>query len=77
MEWYLNNREIIQNLSINTGTSASPTFTTMCTTSEIEVTEFEQTDWYVFAMQRSLITGVALSRRNCKIRYKQYCYSKY
>lgn len=64
MEWYLNNREIIQNLSINTGTSASPTFTAMCTTSEIEVSsEFEQTDWYVFcdAIQRSLITGVALS----------------
>lgn len=64
MEWYLNNREIIQNLSINTGTSGSPTFTTMCTTSEIEVSsEFEQTDWYVFcdAIQRSLITGVALS----------------
>lgn len=64
MEWYLNNREIIQNLSINTGTSASPTFTAMCTTSEIEVTsDFEQTDWYVFcdAIQRSSITGVALS----------------
>lgn len=64
MEWYLNNREIIQNLAINTGTSGSPTFTTMCTTSEIEVSsEFEQTDWYVFcdAIKRSLITGVALS----------------
>lgn len=64
MEWYLNNREIIQNLSINTGTSESPTFTAMCTTSEIEVSsEFESTDWYVFcdAIQRSLITGVALS----------------
>ena len=64
MEWYVNNREIIQNLSINTGTSSSPTYTAMCTTSEIEVTtEFEQTDWYVFcdAIQRSLITGVAIS----------------
>lgn len=64
MEWYVNNREIIQNLSINTGTTETPTYTAMCTTSEIEVTtEFEQTDWYVFcdAIQRSLITGVAIS----------------
>lgn len=64
MEWYVNNREIIQNLSINTGTTEKPTYTAMCTTSEIEVTtEFEQTDWYVFcdAIQRSLITGVAIS----------------
>lgn len=64
MEWYVNNREIIQNLSINTGTTETPIYTAMCTTSEIEVTtEFEQTDWYVFcdAIQRSLITGVAIS----------------
>jgi hypothetical protein len=64
MEWYVNNREIIQNLSINTGTTGTPTYTAMCTTSEIEVTtEFEQTDWYVYcdAIQRSLITGVAIS----------------
>lgn len=64
MEWYVNNREIIQNLSINTGTTGTPAYTAMCTTSEIEVTtEFEQTDWYVYcdAIQRSLITGVAIS----------------
>lgn len=64
MEWYVNNREIIQNLGINTGTTASPTFTNMCTTSEVEVTtDFESKDWYVFcdAIQRSLITGAAIS----------------
>lgn len=64
MNWFLNNREIIKNLAINTGTSENETYTTMCTTSEIEVTtELETTDFYVFcdAIQRSLITGAAIS----------------
>lgn len=64
MEQYLNNREIIKNLKLNTGTSASPVYTPMCTTSEINVaTEFESTDFYVFcdAIQRNLITGVAIT----------------
>ena len=64
MEQYLNNREIIKNLKLNTGTSVSPVYTTMCTTSEINVaTEFESTDFYVFcdAIQRNLITGVAIT----------------
>ena len=64
MEWYVNNREVIKNLSLNTGTSGEPVFTSMCTTSEVGLTtDFEQQDWYVFcdAIQRSLITGVAMS----------------
>ncbi len=64
MEQYLNNREIIKNLKLNTGTTANPTYTAMCTTSEISVsTDFETTDFYVFcdALQRSLITGVAVT----------------
>lgn len=64
MEWYVNNREVIKNLSLNTGTSDQETFTAMCTTSEVGLTtDLEQQDWYVFcdAIQRSLITGVALS----------------
>lgn len=62
--WFLNNREIIKDLGINTGTSASPVYTTMCTTSEIELTtDFETTDFYVFcdAIQRTLVTGSAIS----------------
>lgn len=62
--WFLNNREIIKNLGINTGTSANPVYTTMCTTSEIELTtDFETTDFYVFcdAIQRTLVTGSAIS----------------
>ena len=64
MEWYVNNREVIKNLSLNTGTSQAPVFTSMCTTSEVGLTtDFEQQDWYVFcdSIQRSLITGVAMS----------------
>lgn len=64
MNWFLPNRDIIKDLAINTGTSESPTYTTMCTASEIELnTDFETTDFYVFcdAIQRSVITGTALS----------------
>ena len=63
-EFYVNNREVIKNLGLNTGTSSVPAFTPMCTTTEIGLTtDFEQQDWYVFcdAIQRSLITGVAMS----------------
>lgn len=61
---FLNNREVIKNLALNTGTSSRPTFTNMCTTSEIALTtDFEKQDFYVFcdAIQRSIITGVALA----------------
>lgn len=64
MEFYVNNREVIKNLSLNTGTSAAPIFTAICTTTEVGLTtDFEQQNWYVFcnAIQRSIITGAALS----------------
>ena len=63
-EFYVNNREVIKNLGLNTGTSAAPAFTPMCTTTEVGLTtDFEQQDWYVFcdAIQRSIITGAAIS----------------
>lgn len=63
MNWFLNNREIIKNLAINTGTTEAPVFTAMCTTSEIEfTTDFETTDFYVFcdAIKRKLVTGSEL-----------------
>jgi hypothetical protein len=64
MNYFLNNREIIKDIAINTGTSDTPVYTTMCTTSEVEVTtDLELTDFYVFcdAIQRSLVTGAAVS----------------
>ena len=64
MEWYINNRELIKNLAINTGTTEKPTFTAICTTSEIGVeTELEEKDFYVFcdALQRKVITGASVT----------------
>lgn len=64
MEWYISNRELIKNLAINTGTTQNPTFTSICTTSEIGVeTELEEKDFYVFcdALQRKLITGASVT----------------
>ena len=61
---FLNNREVIKNLALNTGTSSNPAFTPMCTTSEVALTtDFEKQDFYVFcdAIKRSIITGVALA----------------
>jgi len=64
LNWFLNNREVIKNLAINTATSQSPTFITMCTTSEVGLTtDFEEKDFYVFcdAIKRSIITGAKMS----------------
>lgn len=61
--FFINNRELIKNLALNTATSNSPTFTPMCTTSEVTLnTEFEEKTFYVFcdAIQRAVLTGVAL-----------------
>lgn len=63
MNWFVNNREVIRNLAVNTGTSQNPTFTKMCTTSEITLNvDNEVKDFYVFcdAIKRSLITGTSL-----------------
>ena len=64
MEFYVSNRDVIKNLAINTGTSQSPTYTTMCTTSELTLNqEMESKDFYVFcdAIQRSVLTGVSMT----------------
>lgn len=64
MNWFLNNREVIRNLAINTGTSANPSFTPFCTTSEVSLAmDFEEKDFYVFcdAIKRSIVTGAKLT----------------
>ena len=64
MNWFVNNREVIKGLSINVGTSTTPEFTEICTSTEVTLgTELEQQSFYVVcdAIQRSIITGVALS----------------
>lgn len=63
-EFYVTNRDVIKNLALNTGTSANPSYTNMCTTSELTLNEeFEEKDWYVFcdSIRRSIITGVAVT----------------
>lgn len=64
MNFFLNNRQIIKNLKLNTGTSGTPTYTALCTTSEIEVnTSMEIKTFYTFcdAIQRALVTGAEVS----------------
>ena len=64
MEWYINNRELIKNLAINTSTTDTPTYTSICTTSEVGIeTELEEKDFYVFcdALQRKIITGASVT----------------
>lgn len=64
MQWFTNNREVIKGLSINTGTTAVPEYTEMCTSTEVTLaTDLEQQDFYTFcdAIQRSIITGAAIS----------------
>lgn len=63
MERYINNRELIKNLAINTGTTTSPTYTAICTTSEVSIsTELNEKDFFVFcdALQRKIITGASV-----------------
>ena len=64
MNYFVNNREIIKNISFNTGTSSSAVWTPICTTSEVELTtDLEVKDFYVFcdAIKRQLITGAGVS----------------
>lgn len=62
--WFINNRELIKNLAINTSTTSAPAYTPICTTSEVGVeTELEEKDFYVFcdALQRKVITGASVT----------------
>lgn len=64
MEYYVTNRDVIKNLALNTGTTAVPVYTTMCTSSEVSLnTDFTEQTFFVFcdAIQRSVKTGVAIT----------------
>lgn len=64
MNWFINNREIIKNFAFNTGTNENPSFTSMCTATELSLNqEFDEQTFYTFcdAIQRTVKTGVALS----------------
>jgi len=64
MNFWINNRDFIKNLAVNTGTTSSPTFTPMCTAAELSFnTDFEEKTFYIYcdAIQRAIKTGVAMS----------------
>lgn len=58
--YFVNNRQVIKELAINTGTTAAPTYSNLCVSSEIGiVTDLETQDFYVFcdALKRYITTG--------------------
>jgi hypothetical protein len=64
MNWFIDNRELIKHLAINTGTSQNPVYKTLCTTSEVKLnTELEEKDFYVYcdAIKRKIVTGAEVS----------------
>lgn len=64
MNFWINNRDFIKNLAVNTGTTQNPTFTPMCTAAELSFnTDFEEKTFYIYcdAIQRAIKTGVAMS----------------
>ena len=63
-KFFVTNRDLIKDFSINTGTSSSPTYTPICTTSELSInTDFNEKTWYDFcsAIENSIITGASVS----------------
>lgn len=64
MAFFITNRDLIKNFSINTGTSANPSYTALCSTSELSLTtDFNEKTWYDFcsAIENSIITGASVS----------------
>lgn len=58
---YINNRQLIKDLGINTSSTSTPTYSNVCCASEIGLnTDVETQDFYVFcdAIQRHLTTGL-------------------
>ena len=58
---YINNRQLIKDLGINTSSTSTPSYSNMCCASEIGLnTDVETQDFYVFcdAIQRHLTTGL-------------------
>ena len=58
---YINNRQLIKDLGINTSSTSTPNYSNVCCASEIGLnTDVETQDFYVFcdAIQRHLTTGL-------------------
>lgn len=64
MAFFITNRDLIKDFSVNTGTSVNPTYTPLCSTSELSLTtDFNEKTWYDFcsAIENSIITGASVS----------------
>ena len=71
MAFFVSNREVIKDFAINTGTSSSPTYTTICSMSSMDLgLDLNEETFYVFcdALRRAVITGASLTiNANVKI----------
>lgn len=71
MAFFVSNREVIKDFAINTGTADSPTYTTVCSMSSMDLgLDLNEETFYVFcdALQRAVITGASLTiNANVKI----------
>lgn len=71
MAFFVSNREIIKDFAINTGTSDSPTYTTICSMSSMDLgLDLNEETFYVFcdALQRAVVTGASVTiNANVKI----------
>lgn len=71
MAFFVSNREIIKDFGINTGTSSTPVYTTICSMSSMDLgLDLNEETFYVFcdALRRAVITGASLTiNANVKI----------
>jgi hypothetical protein len=71
MAFFVSNREVIKDFGINTGTSDSPTYTTICSMSSMDLgLDLNEETFYVFcdALRRAVITGASVTiNANVKI----------
>ena len=71
MAYFVSNREIIKDFAINTGTSDSPTYTTICSMSSMDLgLDLNEETFYVFcdALRRAVVTGASVTiNANVKI----------
>lgn len=64
LQWFVNNREVIKSIAVNTGTTGTPSYTDLCIASDIKFnTDLEVKDFDVFcdAIKRSIITGAKIT----------------
>lgn len=71
MAYFVSNREVIKDFGINTGTSESPVYTTICSMSSMDLgLDLNEETFFVFcdALRRAVITGASVTiNANVKI----------